>query len=296
MILNINYLKRSQINTLRWDNCILTSTMPLAYGMSWYLDIVANSKWDALVVGDYEMVFPLPYRRNIFGFKEIIQPVFCQQLGLFSKNPIDENTLSQFLDQIPKKFKKVILKLNEKNTIKFHSKINISEKTNILLDLSPSYDSIKSNYSKNLKRNLKKAFKNDLSFVRDIPIQTIYDFYFEHRGNKLNMSKKVKTNLLHLFQVLTQKNHSKIVGVYEGEQLLSTVFFIDFENRITYLVPPSSQQGKEKFAMHFLLDKIIEQHSAQDKILDFEGSNVTSIARFYKSFGGKVRPYLQIER
>ncbi len=263
----------------------------MVYGMSWYLDVVANSKWDALIFGDYEMVFPLPYRRNIFFQKEIIQPIFCQQLGLFSSSEIKNDVLLDFLNNIPNKFKKIILKLNETNNIIAHPKLSLTPQTNILLDLNHSYEDLKMNYSKNLKRNLKKSNKYDLEYSTNINVENAYNFYFEHRGNKLNFSRKVKNNLLNLFNTLNDKDFSEIVGVFDGTQLLAVVFFIRFKNRLTYLIPPSSPEGKQKAAMHFLIDNIIQEYAHQDMILDFEGSNVTSIARFYQSFGGIKTTY-----
>ena len=293
--MKINYISNQQIDKNKWDRCIIESLSPMVYGMSWYLDVVANSKWDALILGDYQMVFPIPYRRNIFLQNEIIQPIFCQQHGLFSKFEITNDVLLQFLNNIPNKFKNVILKLNEKNNIISHPKLSVTNQTNILLDLNHSYEYLKTKYSKNLKRNLKKSNRFDLIFSKDINVETAYNFYFEHRGNKLNFSRKVKNNLLNLFKTLNNKGFSEIVGVFEGTQLLAVVFFIRFKNRLTYFIPPSSPEGKQKSAMHFLIDKIIQEYASQDMILDFEGSNVESIARFYKSFGGTNNNYQLIK-
>ncbi len=294
--MKINYLKHHEIDKSKWDACINDAVFPMVYAYSWYLDTVTNFKWDALVVGDYDLIFPLPFRCSILGYKQISHPIFAQQLGLFSKKEISETVLSQFLNQIPPRFKKVILKLNEKNEISAHPKYEIQKRINILLDLEFPYEILRKNYSKNLKRSLKKAAQNNLVFSEEISIQTAYNFYFEYRGNQLNFSKKVKKRLYNLFTVLEKKGYAEIVGVYKDQKLLATVFFIHFKNRIIYLIPPSSPEGKQNFAMHFLLDQMVQKYAGQKIILDFEGSNVASIARFYHSFGGKNQIYVQILR
>jgi len=43
--------------------------------------------------------------------------------------------------------------------------------------------------------------------------------------------------------------------------------------------------------MPFLIDSFIKGHSETKKIFDFEGSNDTNLARFYKSFGSIVVHY-----
>ncbi|MCD4769555.1 MAG: hypothetical protein K8R35_05250, partial [Bacteroidales bacterium] len=78
----IRYLKNSEIDRKRWDDCIEADSVSLPYGTSWYLDIMAPG-WDALIDGDYNFIFPLPNRKK-YGLRYIFTPVFLQKLGLFS--------------------------------------------------------------------------------------------------------------------------------------------------------------------------------------------------------------------
>ena len=50
--------------------------------------------------------------------------------------------------------------------------------------------------------------------------------------------------------------------------------------------------------MSLLIDSIIREHSSQNIIFDFEGSNDTNLARYYKSFGslGNTYPHLEMNR
>jgi len=40
-----------------------------------------------------------------------------------------------------------------------------------------------------------------------------------------------------------------------------------------------------------LFDSIIEEYAGQKKILDFEGSGIPGVARFFQSFGAVNEPY-----
>ena len=73
----LNFLKYHEINKQKWDLCILNSLNCKVYAFSWYLDSVSYC-WDALVYGDYEMVFPIVYKKRFFC-KKIYHPLFCQQ-------------------------------------------------------------------------------------------------------------------------------------------------------------------------------------------------------------------------
>src|ERR1035438_8285696 len=98
----LQHLKHSEINKDKWDYNILNSSQEIIYAYSWFLDIV-SPEWEALVIGDYELVFPLCKRRK-YGFTYLFQPCFNQQLGFFSINPVTPNEEKQILNYIAKKY------------------------------------------------------------------------------------------------------------------------------------------------------------------------------------------------
>ena len=118
----IKYLKNKEIDKQKWDACINDAANGLIYGYSWYLDIIAE-KWDALIYDDYSAVMPLT-RKSKFGIKYLIQPVYMQQAGIFFKQKLSETELENFINHIPKKFKKITINLNSENLI---SKLNLTK-------------------------------------------------------------------------------------------------------------------------------------------------------------------------
>src|SRR5690349_23398356 len=109
----IQYLKREEIDSNRWDKCIEKADNGLIYAYSFYLDHMADN-WDALVLGDYEAVMPLTWRRK-FGIYYLYQPFVTASLGVFTTLPIDETLMATFIDQIPRKFKLIDIDLNTGN-------------------------------------------------------------------------------------------------------------------------------------------------------------------------------------
>ena len=47
--------------------------------------------------------------------------------------------------------------------------------------------------------------------------------------------------------------------------------------------------------MFLLIDEVIKEYSPGNLVLDFEGSNDASLARFYKGFGAKESSYLSLK-
>ena len=81
----ISFCKHNNIDFKKWDDCISNSINRKIYSFSWYLDIVANKSWDALILDDYKAVMPLPYRRKL-GKEYIYMPYFTQSLGVFFRD------------------------------------------------------------------------------------------------------------------------------------------------------------------------------------------------------------------
>src|SRR5687767_3092430 len=107
---NLQYLQRKHIDTRQWDRCIANAANGLLYAHSFYLDYMADN-WDALVLGDYEAVMPLTWRRK-YGIYYLYQPFVTASLGVFTSRPIDETLMTTFISNIPRKFKLIDIDLN----------------------------------------------------------------------------------------------------------------------------------------------------------------------------------------
>jgi hypothetical protein len=86
--------------------------------------------------------------------------------------------------------------------------------------------------------------------------------------------------------------------VNKSNQLLaSSVFFFD-QKKAYYILAGNHPDGKSVGASHALIDAFIKDHAGQNLTLDFEGSDISSLAFFYSGFGAKeeLYPALKINR
>ena len=83
----IQYVKRKYLDEDKYNFCIENSIQSKVYAFSLYLDIVADN-WDVLVLNDYKAVMPIPWNKK-FLLKYSLQPFFCQQLGVYSKEILE---------------------------------------------------------------------------------------------------------------------------------------------------------------------------------------------------------------
>ncbi len=291
----INYLKREEIDESKWNRCVELSASNLPYGFTWYLDCVSEH-WGGLVKEDYEAVFPLVWRKRLF-IHYLYQPFFTQQLGIFSGRESDENLLTSMLDAIPARFRFIEVNLNYLNQVK-HGGFEIIPRTNLCLDLNHSYDKLFHNYHDNARRNVHKAEKNRLRARSDFHPEIITEFFKANTGNKIpELGEYHYGHLRELMNETLQRKAGNAMGVFdEKDNLMAAGFFIITEKRIINLLPSIDDEGKEIGAGFYLIDHLIRQHAGSQKVLDFEGSMIPSIARFYKSFGAQEQTYWRLRR
>lgn len=291
--MEIKYLEHNEIDKAKWNLCINQAINRLPYTFSWYLDVVSPN-WHALVSDDYKFVFPLTWR-NKMGFNYLYQPLFTQQLGIFSSLPVNFAVSNDFLNAIPSKFKLIEINLNSFNPAA-GNKFIASKRLNFEMDLSLSYEEIRKFYSDNQKRNINKAKKNELK-INQPDISEVISLFKNDRGLKVERMKNESFELLRrLYSALKQKGISYIRGVSDGSQTICGGIFIQTEYRIIFLFSGNTVIGKSSGAMSFLIDSVIQENSNKKIILDFEGSNDLGLARYYSSFGSIEHVYLHLKK
>jgi hypothetical protein len=318
----IRYLQRDQIDTVQWDNCIGNAPNGLIYGHSFYLDRMAVN-WDALVLNDYEAVMPLPWKKK-WGIYYLAHPPLTASLGIFGAS-ITEALTSQFINAIPARFKLVDLLLNRNNFLP-SSGIQ-SMRSNYVLDLHRPYETIYNEYRNNVRRNVKKAQQLNCRYATDIPLEEIIKLArWQIQQQVTNIGEEDYTHFKDLFNYLASLDDEGDVaerngielrgykprraavykpcsgatsGVYtsNNELVASCVWFYS-HGRAYYILVGNHPNGKTIGASHFLIDRFIHDHAGQELLLDFEGSDIASLAFYYSSFGGvkEVYPALQFQR
>jgi hypothetical protein len=280
--MKILHLKHNAIDKQLWDEAIVNSSFPSIYALSWYLDVV-SPKWEALVTEDYRYIFPLTVKQKL-KVHYLAVPTFCQQLGLFSQQKIDKKILTNFLLTIPRKFVRKDVLLNHSNPLLKGAK----EKDNYVWQPKP-YNEAQQNYATQIKRNLKKALANNLHIEQNIQPSIIIDLFKHEKGKSI---QKLDYSVIEKLCVETKKRSSlHTFGVYNNNELISGAIFFSFNKRWYLIMLASSVKGKELCASTLLIDVVIQQLSTQTISLDFEGSNIPSLARFYKGFGSENEAY-----
>jgi len=293
--MDISYLKHNEINFKKWDNCIDNSFNGIVYAYSWYLDTVCED-WEALVSGDYKYVMPLTGRKK-YSFSYLYEPVVSQQLGVFAIKMLDKEIVDTFLAAIPQKYRLVEISLNSFNksgSKDFSQFINITYQ----LDLIKSYKMLHKAYSTNTKRNIKKAINNKLSIIGSPSINDVIDL-LKKDNSQVNKGFKEEDFIIirKLISSAIGYKTGSLIGAYdEYNNLCAAAFFITSHNKSIFLLAVSDENGKEERAMFLIIDDFIKRNSEKNLTLDFEGSNIPGVARFYSGFGASPCEYISLRK
>ncbi|HAE36196.1 MAG TPA: GNAT family N-acetyltransferase [Chitinophagales bacterium] len=279
----IRYLSHSEIDKERWDACIAGSLNALPYAYSHYLDVVTGNCWDALILDEYAAVFPLPVRKK-WGFRAVFQPFFCQQLGLFVTDAAQYDLLPEFLRAIPKRFIRVYVQLNTRNSMPA-----ADHRVTYQIPLQRDYASIAEQYGTIVRKNMKRIGNMELTHESSPDVPTFLRFLKENLGDKLrDLGPKDMHMLQALLQMLLERKEGFIrYALDESGQRQGAVFLVHSHGMLIYLLAAHTPAGKKKSVMTYLIDSVLQEYAEKEKLFDFEGSMIPGIARFYSNFGAR---------
>ena len=277
----IRKLQNKDIDKAKWDLLVQSSQCADVYALSAYLD-VACPHWCGLILGDYEAVMPLPVKKRLF-FSYIVQPIFSQQYRIYSQRDISIEEADLFRKEILKyRFVRICLSLSLFDTA--------IPRYNFSLDLSKSYADITRNYSENTRRNIQKAQRSGLICAKTDNEERALQVFFAAD------TKNYYAPYENTIRSLVASCDSEIYEVKNDSEILAVAVFLKTPKRLYYLFPASTSNGKQLSAMFLLLDSVIHTYAETTITLDFEGSEIEGVRRFYEGFGAQKESYYYFKK
>jgi hypothetical protein len=293
----MRYLTRDQIESKKWDHCVGNAYNTMVYGLSWYLDVMADN-WGALVWGDYEAVMPLPFRTK-YGFNYLYQPPFTQQFGIFSLQEIDTTLVNDFINSIPSSYRYVDINLN-KECLSYKGKESLILRNNFILHMNAPYEELRKNFSANSRMNIKRTERPEACAMKLGKVESAEVVISLFAENQIKYSNRFDSSdydkLMALINYCRPLNTLEIVGVYDAEEkVCAASVFLNYKNRKISIFSGSNQMARKEKAMFFLFDRLIKENAGKDLILDFAGSNDPGLANFYSGFASANEQYPKLK-
>jgi hypothetical protein len=291
--MELKHLAHQEIDKRKWDHLVRQIPGGNLYGQSWYLDAVCPG-WEAIVDGDYRAAMPLTVRKK-FGFRYLFQPLLSQQLGVFGQSQLRPEGVDEFLSSIPAAIRLVEITLNGYNAP--GKKFPVDRHTTYRLKLHPPYTSLQDKYSENTRRNLRKASQDTVRFRTNVTPAEFFELLSKDKsiGAKVLNQPENRQTLGRLIPSLLNRKAGMICGIRDRYGKLSAAALMGQDRGLHYyLAPVMNEEGRESRAMFLLIDRYIHLHSEMPASLDFEGSDIPSVARFYQGFGAQPSEYTSL--
>ena len=278
-------IKRKDLDLEKYSKAIEEALNHRIYAEFWYLDILTNEKWECWVYGDYEVVMPIPLQYK-FRIKFVLQPIFCQQLGVFYREEIPDELFREFEKKLHK-YRVRAYHFNEENTERYQPKGEL--KINHVLDLGLPYDEIRKSYNRNRRRkliDLPEEFELNLS-------ESVDDLVDLFQAEYPNLAKP---NWMKSLRKMMKAAFDRGIGyqcrIENEEGLVAGLFYIKTHKRIFQLGAGRKKEIKDIGFFTIIIDHTIRLFSqTPDFQFDFEGSSAPGIAMFNESFGAERKTY-----
>ncbi|SIS79660.1 hypothetical protein SAMN05421796_103265 [Chryseobacterium piscicola] len=282
----IRKLKYNEIDFEKYSQCLENSAQRKYSATKIFLDITTNKKWELLVYKDYEAVMPVPYVFKA-GIKIVLNPMLCQQLGIFSKEDNVEIN-NHFLKFLEKKYLIKFYTFNEFN----HFSSSLKCKKNFLIPVN-NYEDVYSKYSPKRKRKLRleKEIANHCEIKKISFIQA--EAFI--KDNFLGASKEKDIDLfISIFKKMFEEGCLSFSAFYLHNKIIN-IIAIYFDDITTALLGTFNDKNAVKFSgASMLIDHCIKEN-IQYKVFDFEGSQLPNVEEFFRGFRPELRPYQLIE-
>lgn len=289
MITNaIQLLARNEIDDDKWDSSVRSAANKSVYGLSWYLDGVFSG-WQGLVLGDYLAVMPFFCKRKL-GIPYLVQPYFCQHTGVYSPS-VDSELVNLFFNHLPSVIR-IRMSLDGLTAgLLEDGRFSRLARPNFILPIrNRVLGDLAKDFSKNTVRNVHKSLKQHFDLETQLSATQFLDFVRAHVRFEANDA------IFSVLETLVDQSVSNRSALLWGcrnasGELVSTAFFVKFDNCYYYLISASSPEGYRQGALYYIFYMLLGDLSGTDAMIDFEGSSIPGVARFFRGWGADEQFY-----
>jgi hypothetical protein len=283
----VQHILHHQLDFKKWDARILTCADADPFLLSSWLNVV-EPNWSALVVGDYETVFPVFISKKMsWSFFDL--PNFVQKIGVYG-NLAHTAQIVTSLHDLHKEIDFVCYTAS--SNLGGDQTVTEISRRHQLLELK---DGVRFP-TKVWGRNIRKAEASGYTTITPVPIDVFIPALKKELIEKGNPYKKSDYQLL---EVLAKKSIADGYGFIEGikdtdGKFTCGQFYIYSTGKIYLVACFSNGEARQHSLLHYLLYKLIQHKYDQDTTMrvHFGGSNLPVIADFNKNFGAEDEMFI----
>lgn len=287
---NWTHTPSKTLDLAAWDAQALRQSGSSIYLHSHYLDEVAPG-WGVLQ-NEQNIQFPI-WMKQRWGIKMIRQPLFIQHFRPVLPGFGERFELNSLLQHLQTLAPLVELQLDvPRLDAPLPSGWKATERISYRMPLPDQVSELRAAYSSHHKRILKKADAMKLGVYTDQ--KAFVALLKQELAPKTGLAPQVFDQVDNLISWISLKRRGQLFAATDGEELLAACYILHSGDRLLYQWAVSSEAGKERQAMHRLIDHVLAAYAGSGLEFDFEGSMLEGLQRFYAGFGAKPYLYMRL--
>jgi hypothetical protein len=285
----IKLIPRKEISKEKWEKLLTYSEYPI-FSSTWYLDVVAPG-WQAFVLDDYELVFPVLFKQKL-NLCYSLNSLLIRSFEILGKS----NSLKrEFLKAILNKFDFFALNFTDTHETEFFDGTREIRKFQYLR-FKENYQQTCSLFSENTRRKIKQFALSNSKIEEIKEVERLSKMFKREIGFKFKeFNNDTYKKIDKLVKSSKQQKKGYLYGAICKDELVAIGFFILENNHLLYVKGVVTEAGKKIGAMHALFNFVISNFHDKTKGLDFGGSNELGLADFNKRFGSEDRDYFVLK-
>jgi len=311
--MNIEIRRITKAEIEDYERLVHTSNEGTIFHESWWLDTfkkVYRHGYSVQYIGLFQepnllAAIPIPVHRRI-GINFIHNPKLTPYLGpMFSQELLKGKRVSHISKQ--KEANSLFAKVLKKSGLVLYypfslghidlqpykwTGFKIGVHYTYTIDLNQPLEEIWAEMDKRRRNEIRKVDSLNPEIAKDElkSFITLNEMSFKRQRKKYNLKKFWKM----LFEECSKRGQCKVWTAYIKEEPVASVFLV-WDNRRAYYLGGGIKDNSHG-TMSLLLWKAIKFSKKRGlKIFDFEGSDVPSIEKYFREFGGKIQPVYYIE-
>jgi hypothetical protein len=288
MASNWEYKASQDADLVAWDKLVLQQPGSMIYMLSNYLDEVAPG-WGYLQSNEGHC-FPV-WKSKKWGLQRLSQPLFTQHFSVMSPAGASPPELSSLLQSLQGMVPLANIQIDA-SICPPHWAWKQHERTTYRLQLPATAAQVQQQYSSHHRRILKKTEQLQLGPSADQ--QGFIELLKAEMPALTGLRAEQFDVVDRLVTWLSIKRRGQLFTATDGNELLAACYILHSGPRLLYQWAVSSAAGKQRQAMHRLIDHVLCEYAGSGLEFDFEGSMLPGLQRFYAGFGAKPYLYMRL--
>jgi hypothetical protein len=258
--------------------------------------------------GEHKIGSFVLFQKNKLGVRYTITAPFASHIGLIAHSDSEKTESSQsfwktihqaiasYISTEKDALVEITLSTDHHDSQPYTwEKLSVRPRHTYLIDLEQRQEVMLSGMSPERRKNIKKAQEEGLEVeVCEDPVRFMKMIDMTIERQQIGLNKEILAKILS--SECIKKNRSMYICTIAGKDIAAGLLVWDRDRTYYLMGAYDSDNSHEGGGALIIWQAILEAKKRGNSTLDFEGSMIPEVERFFRGFGGKMHTFFSIEK